>query len=114
MEAKIDDIQRDIDEIKSQLREVMPQLRDLKAFIVDMKRELGVRRGEEMYQQMDKLIQREDQREDKINQILRDTEHTKKLVEYNEVNVKEIMKALAYIYRNVDELESNLVPDKKT
>jgi hypothetical protein len=104
MDAKLDKIINELAGIRS----------ELKSFMDETRRELGIRRGQELAIQIDRLEQHTKTNDDKLNQILRTVEHTMKLVEYNDVNVKEVMKALSYIYRDVDELEETLLPEKKT
>ena len=114
MDERVAQILRDITELRRQFQDVYPNFRELKTYMDDTRRELGVKRGAQLSDQMDGMVDKVKRLEDKVNQILIDVQNTKKLVEYNDVNVKEIMKGLAYIFRNVDELEENLVENRKT
>ncbi len=114
MDDKSAEILRELSDLKRQFQDVYPAFRDLKPYMDDTRRELGVRNGAQLFTQIDDLMQRFGRLEEKVNQILIDVQNTKKLVEYNDINVKEIMKGLAYIFRNVDELEANLVDNRKT
>jgi hypothetical protein len=114
MDEKLAQILRELSDMKRQFQDVYPSFRDLKPYMADTRRELGVKQGEQLSDEVDNMLQRVTRLEVKINEILLDVQNTKKLVEYNDVNVKEIMKGLAYIFRNVDELEANLVENRKT
>ncbi len=82
--------------------------------LTEMRRELGVREGRILADQMDELEQRGKRDEDQINHIRRDVIAMRKLLEYNEMTMKEVMKALSLIYRNVDELEEGILPNPST
>lgn len=97
-------------EILNELRELR---KEFKQFVAELTQEMGLRRGRYMFQQVDEMERRDLTREEKINRILRDVESTKRLAEFNDVNLKEVMKALALIYRNVDELEESILPNSR-
>ncbi|MBW7953752.1 hypothetical protein H3C67_03110 [Candidatus Dojkabacteria bacterium] len=114
MDPKLQQLINDFNNLKRQWDTVFPELRELKRTVEDLKRELGISQGKLLHEQVTDVLNQSVKREELINRILREVEHTKKLVEYNDVNVKEIMKALALIYKNVDEIEDVMVPNRQT
>lgn len=114
MDPKLQQLINDFNNLKRQWDTVFPELRELKRTVEDLKRELGISQGKLLHEQVSDVLNQSVKREELINRILREVEHTKKLVEYNDVNVKEIMKALALIYKSVDEIEDVMVPNRQT
>ncbi|MFQ5493194.1 MAG: hypothetical protein ACE5DX_03485 [Candidatus Dojkabacteria bacterium] len=114
MEAKIDRLTKEFDEFKREWDRVFKDFRELSRNIEELNRELGVQRGRLMFDQIDRMEQRQEQIELKFNKVLHTVEHTKRLMEFNGVNMKEVMKALSLIYRNTDEIEDDLLDDGRS
>ena len=103
-----------IRENKSFLREwdsFYREFQTVKRELTEMRREVGVREGRIMADQMDDLEQDNKHNIEQLSHIRRDVTAIRKILGYNEINMKELKKALALIYRNVDELEEGLLPN---
>lgn len=108
-DSQIREIDRDLDSLTSEFRRFVSNFDRLGQKVDEMHREIGTREGKDMHKQVDEFEQKIDKLEDKITEIQRETHATRKLVEYGDVKLKEIMRALSLIYQNTDELESNLI-----
>ncbi|MEI7578977.1 MAG: hypothetical protein WCJ58_02930 [bacterium] len=87
---------------------------EMRRELTELRKEMGVKEGRVMAQQINEMEHKQIHHDEVLGRIERDTVSVRKFLEYNELNVKEIMKALALIYRNVDELEDGLLPEKLT
>jgi hypothetical protein len=113
-DVKITKIQSDLNIVLRNIDGLVNEIKTIRSEIQDLKRELGVREGKYLAAQIDNIEIMSQRKEALVNQIARDSTATRKLVEYNENHIKEIMRALALIYRSVDELEAEIVPNNKT
>ncbi len=95
--------------MEKKLATIESQLGRLEKRMDAVSREVGAQEGRSLYQQINELEKKSIELDNHITQLLRDVQSIRKLVEYGDVRLKEIMKALALIYRNTDDLESNLI-----
>lgn len=109
MDQKVNEIDREVDDLTREFGRFLSKFDRLEKVIDELYREVGAKQGQEMSHQVDEIQQRLLILEDKINHIQRDAIATRKMTEYGDVRLKEIMKALSIIYRNTDELEGNLL-----
>ncbi len=109
MENSIKDIERKVDSLKKELYELSSKFDQIVNRIDEIYREIGTRTGGELHRQVTNIEQRLDGFDQLITDIARDARATRKLSEYGDSKLKEIMKALSLIYRNTDELEENLI-----
>lgn len=87
---------------------------DLKREMQELRRELRIGQGRVLSEQIDNIEQGMRRNDDLITQISRDSTSIRKEVEFNKNNMSEVMKALALIYRNVDELEEATLGEEAT
>jgi len=111
MEDKLDELKNDFYNFQREWKLFQNEFKNIKSELVEMRREMGVREGKILSDQMDNIEKRIERNDDLLTKVSRDTTSVRKLTEYNELNVKEIMKALSLIYRNVDELEQEVMND---
>lgn len=112
--ADIDRVESDVNEMKRTLADLNRTLQELRRENEELRRELGVKVGQEMFRQIDDMTRLTTEQDKKIDHIVREVQHIRSLADYNDVNVREIMRALSLIYRNVDELEQGLVNERQT
>jgi len=112
MDAKVNEIDREVDALSKEFGRFISRFDRLEKRIDEMHREIGTREGRDMFQQIDAIEERVEELDRHVTEIMRDSQSTRKLLEYGDVRLKEIMKALAIIYRNTDDLEENLLEAK--
>lgn len=112
MAHDIDTLVKEWNDFKRQWDDYVRYVIDLKRELQEMRRELGVGQGRMLADQMDNMEQGMRRNDDLITQISRDSTAIRKEVEFNKNNMAEVMKALALIYRNVDELEEATLPEE--
>ena len=114
MEDKIEEMYRDIDRLMKEWDNFRREQKEFRRDFEELKREIGLRDGQRLSDQVENMERTVVKREDLLTQMSRDVTSIRKGMDYNEINMKEVMKALSFIYRNVDELEDNLVPNRST
>lgn len=111
---KLEDFIRDFNEFKRQWGDIYRELSQLRRNFDDLRRELGVQEGQLLKDQVERIEESSRKNEQRLSEVLVSVENTRKLVEYGDKSMKEIMKALALIYRNTDELEGGLLDNRET
>ena len=114
MESNIEHIKKELDDLKREWDEFFRSYKVMEREFTELKRELGVSKGREMGEQIDNIENKLDQKADNIIEMMRDMDEFRRLLENNDRNVQEIMKALSVIYKHVDELEGELIEDNET
>lgn len=109
MADTIDEVKRDVERLSDEVRKLSASIDQLSAKVDHIFKEVGTREGRMLYQQMDDFERKIAEFDRNITQTMRDSRATRKLTEFGDIRLKEIMRALSYIYRNTDELESNLI-----
>lgn len=109
MDAKVNEIDREVGALSKEFARFISSFDRLEQKLDEIHRESGASQGRVMSQQIDDLEQKINKMDEHMTQTTRDTHATRKLVEYGDTRLKEIMRALTLIYRNTDELEGNLI-----
>ncbi len=109
MEDKVKEIDREIDDLTREFTRFTSRFAALESKVGEIHRELGVREGRDLSTQVNELESKVNTMYERMAEVVHDTKSTRKLVEYGDIRLKEIMQALSLIYRNTDELEGNLL-----
>lgn len=109
MDQKVNEIDSEVDNLTREFSRFISRFERLEQSINEIYRETGTREGRTLFEQIDDMQNRIMQLDQKLTEVQRDAIAARKLMEYGDVRLKEIMKALAIIYRNTDELEGNLL-----
>jgi len=102
------------DEILKIVKKLERTVDEIKKTMDEVKREVGSREGRILSDQINEIERQSKIKDEDQAKILRETIAIKRLVEFNDINVGEIMKALSLIYRSVDELEEGVLPERQT
>ena len=100
-----------LNSVISKIQSLENSLREMKKEVSEIHREVGTREGYELSRQVDDMYHTLKEQDSKLNIIQRDVTAIRKQIEFGDVDLKEIKKALALIYRNTDELEENLLQE---
>lgn len=109
MDPKVNEIERAVKDIAATLARVSLKIDTLERQMDGIYREIGAGKGRELETQISNMENKFAQFEPMIVETARDARAARKLVEYGDVRLKEIMQALAIIYKNTDDLEANLL-----
>jgi uncharacterized protein YoxC len=105
---------QDFSYFKKEWDQTKRDIEEMKKTLIDIATEVGVKQGYQLSEQMNDLADKLQYKLETLDHTARDTTASRKLLEYNETNVKEIMRALSLIYRSVDELEKKLLNEQET
>lgn len=105
---------QDFSYFKKEWDQTKRDIEEMKKTLADVATEVGVKQGYQLFEQMNDLVDKLQYKLETLDHTARDTIASRKLLEYNESNVKEIMRALSLIYRSVDELETKLLNIRET
>lgn len=109
MAVSTDELDRQLDDLKSDFSKFVSRFERLEQKIEELHREAGARQGRDLYQQIDNIEKKVDTFAESFAKVERETHAIRKLQEYGDIRLKEIMKALSLIYKNTDELEETLL-----
>lgn len=105
---------QDFSYFKKEWDQTKRDIEEMKKTLTDVAAEVGVKQGYQLFEQVNELMDKLKYKLEVLDTTSRDTTASRKLLEYNETNVKEIMRALSLIYRSVDELEKKLLNEQET
>lgn len=114
MEHKVEQLIKEFTEFKREWQQLSHEMRKISEEFADLKKEIGTNQGQILAEQVSRIEERIEKKDEVIFEIERNVTSIRKTAEYNESNLKEIMKALSLIYRNVDELEKYMIPEHET
>ncbi len=103
------DIKFTVEELKKDFDRFTSDFKQLESKVDEIYREIGAKEGLNLSRQIDELYQKFERLSELVTDIARDVKSTRKLTEYGDSRLKEIMQALSLIYRNTDDLEENLI-----
>lgn len=109
MDSKVNEIERVVKDISATLARINLKIDTLEREMQGIYREVGAGKGRDLETQISGIESKIAQFDPIIMETARDARAARKLVEYGDVRLKEIMQALSIIYRNTDELEANLL-----
>lgn len=112
MDDKIYDIDRNVERMGKDISRLVSDFERMEKRFDDIYRETGASQGRSLYQQIDEMEEKNKELDRKLTEIERDVQSIRKMTEYGDTRLKEIMKGLSLIYRATDDLESNLVEDE--
>jgi hypothetical protein len=114
MEDKIDKLTRAVEEIKKQLQSMQSKFNEQDITLDKIMKDVGgsdSKNLSEVIFKMDSYMSRD---YTDVQTITREVIETRRMATNIEIMMKEVMKGMAVIYSNVDELEDNLLPERKT
>jgi hypothetical protein len=114
MEDKIDKLTRTIEEIKKQLQTMQARFNEQDITLGKIMKDVGgtdSKNLSEVVYKMDSYMSRD---YTDVQTITREVIETRRMATNIELMMKEVMKGMAILYSNVDELEENLLPERKT
>ncbi|MBD3280300.1 hypothetical protein GF389_02120 [Candidatus Dojkabacteria bacterium] len=109
MDTTNKELEKDIERLTSEFNRFLSRFERLEGAIKSMYRETGTDEGRSLFQQIDEMERKIMEYDKNIAEMQRDIKASRKLLEYGDVRLKEIMQALSLIYKNTDELEETLI-----
>jgi outer membrane murein-binding lipoprotein Lpp len=109
MDPKVNEIERTVKDIAATLARLNLKIDTMERELQGIYREVGAGKGRDLETQISGIEAKLAQMDPMLTETARDARAARKLVEYGDVRLKEIMQALSIIYRNTDELEANLL-----
>lgn len=98
------------DQIYTEVKRLATRVEKMEELLQQIHREIGAREGRPLSQQVDEIYADVDVVRSEITKVLLDTTNMRKTQEFGSRDISEIKKALAAIYRQVDEIEKFIVP----
>jgi len=109
MDTTNKEIEKDIERLSTEFSRFMSRFERLEQSLNQMYRETGTNEGRTLFQQIDEMERKVMEFDQNIAGVQRDVTAIRKLQEYGDIRLKEIMQALSLIYKNTDELEETLM-----
>ena len=103
------EIERDIENLTTEFNRFLSRFDRLEEAVNKLYRETGTDEGRTLFQQIDEMERKIMEFDKNIAGVQREVTAARKLLEYGDVRLKEIMRALSLIYKNTDELEESLI-----
>ncbi|MBN1331537.1 hypothetical protein JW978_01465 [Candidatus Dojkabacteria bacterium] len=109
MDTTNKEIESDIERLSSEFSRFINRFEKLERAVGSIFRETGTEEGRSLFQQIDGMERKILEFDKNLAEIQRDVAASRKLLEYGDIRLKEIMQALSLIYRNTDELEESMM-----
>lgn len=103
------EIEKDVENLSTEFRRFISRFDRLEETVNRLYRETGTDEGRTLFQQIDEMERKIMEFDKNMAEMQRDVTAARKLLEYGDVRLKEIMRALSLIYKNTDELEGSLI-----
>ncbi len=111
MADKLYEIDSELDRLSKDFYKLMSRFARVESNVEALHREVGAQEGRSLFQQINELESKFLQFERQMTGMERDLQAIRKLTEYGDTRLQEIMKALSLIYQNTDELEPKLLQE---